>query len=80
MPPAGFKPTIPTNERPQTNALECETSGTGKLDYIGTHKMGKADGQKWDEVKILKIKDEVTAWKEHYGAILVATVKIYQLT
>jgi len=29
MPPAGFEPTIPASERPQTHALDCAATGTG---------------------------------------------------
>jgi len=29
MPPAGFEPTIPTSERPQTHALDLAASGIG---------------------------------------------------
>jgi len=29
MPPAGFEPTIPAGERPQTNDLDRAASGTG---------------------------------------------------
>ena len=31
MPPVGFEPTIPANERPQTIALDGAATGTGKL-------------------------------------------------
>jgi len=31
MPLAGFEPTIPAGERPQTYALDCMTTGTGVL-------------------------------------------------
>jgi len=30
MPPVGFEPTISAGERPQTYALDCAGSGTGK--------------------------------------------------
>jgi hypothetical protein len=30
MLPAVFEPTIPASERPQTDALECVATGTGK--------------------------------------------------
>jgi len=29
MPPAGFQPTIPTSQRQQTHALDCEAIGIG---------------------------------------------------
>ena len=29
MPPAGFEPTIPANERPHTHALDRAATGTG---------------------------------------------------
>ena len=29
MPPAGFEPTIPANDRPQTHALDRAVTGTG---------------------------------------------------
>jgi hypothetical protein len=29
MPPAGFEPTIPANERPQTHALDRAAAGIG---------------------------------------------------
>ena len=29
MPPAGFEPTIPASERPQTHALDRATTGVG---------------------------------------------------
>ena len=31
MPPAGFKPTIPASEPPQTHALDCAATGIGPL-------------------------------------------------
>jgi len=31
MPVAGFEPTIPTSERPQTHALDSATTGIGQL-------------------------------------------------
>jgi hypothetical protein len=31
MPPAGFEPTIPADERPQTHALDRAATGTGPL-------------------------------------------------
>jgi hypothetical protein len=33
MPPAGFKPTIPASERPQTHALDRATTGIGYYYY-----------------------------------------------
>jgi len=35
MPPAGFEPTISAGEWPQTNALYCAATGTGRLLAIG---------------------------------------------
>jgi hypothetical protein len=32
MPPAGFEPTIPASERPQTHALDCAATGIGSGD------------------------------------------------
>jgi len=29
MPPAGFEPTIPASEQPQTDALDCAATGIG---------------------------------------------------
>jgi len=29
MPPAGFESEFPTDERPQTHALDCEATGIG---------------------------------------------------
>jgi hypothetical protein len=31
MPPAGFEPTIPASERPQTHALDRVATGVGSL-------------------------------------------------
>ena len=33
MPPAGFEPTIPETERPQTYALVCAATGIGNNFY-----------------------------------------------
>jgi len=33
MPPAGFEPTIPPSERPQTHALDSAVIGTGLLKF-----------------------------------------------
>ena len=33
MPPVGFEPTISAGERPQTYALDCAATGTGKVIY-----------------------------------------------
>ena len=34
MPPAGFEPTIPASERPQTHALDLAGTGIGRMHYI----------------------------------------------
>jgi hypothetical protein len=34
MPAAGFEPTIPASERPQTHALDRTATGIGKQSYI----------------------------------------------
>ena len=34
MPPAGFEPTIPAVERPQTHALDRAATGTGSQDFV----------------------------------------------
>ena len=31
MPPAGFEPTVPTSERPQTDAVDRAATGTGTI-------------------------------------------------
>jgi hypothetical protein len=36
MPPAGFEPTIPANERPQTHALDRAATGIGEVAYFTT--------------------------------------------
>jgi hypothetical protein len=33
MPPAGFEPTIPVSERPQTHALDRAVTGIGERKY-----------------------------------------------
>jgi len=38
MPPAGFDPTIPAGERPQTYALDGAATGTGAVFYIDRRK------------------------------------------
>ena len=38
MLPVGFKPTIPTSERPQTHALDRAATGTGTSSSIGAQK------------------------------------------
>jgi hypothetical protein len=40
MPPAGFDPTAPASERPQTRALDCVATGIG-LSNIGVNKPRK---------------------------------------
>jgi hypothetical protein len=37
MPPAGFEPTIPASERPQTHALDRATTGIGREEHITTN-------------------------------------------
>jgi len=40
MPPVGYEPTISAGERPQTHALDCAATGTGRqADY--ENKTGK---------------------------------------
>ena len=34
MPPAGFEPTIPASERPQTHALDRAATGIGQLELF----------------------------------------------
>jgi hypothetical protein len=34
MPPAGFEPTIPASERPQTHALDRAATGTGNFTFL----------------------------------------------
>ena len=34
MPPKGFEPAIPANERPQTHPLDCAATGFGDSQYI----------------------------------------------
>ena len=34
MPPTGFEPAIPANERPQTHPLNCAATGNGDSQYI----------------------------------------------
>ena len=38
MPPAGFEPTIPVSEWPQTHALDRAANGNGKGDIQSIHK------------------------------------------
>jgi hypothetical protein len=38
MPPAGFEPTIPASERPQTHAVDCAANGIGSSSMIGVQK------------------------------------------
>ena len=38
MPPVGFEPTVPANERPQTHALDRAATGTGN--YV-TYRVAK---------------------------------------
>jgi hypothetical protein len=36
MPPAGFEPTMPARERPQTHVLDRAATGTGRFSYHET--------------------------------------------
>jgi hypothetical protein len=41
---AGFEPTIPESQRPQTNALNSAATGIGSLDIIRFTKSRRIDG------------------------------------
>jgi len=45
MSPAGFEPTIPVSELPQTHALDCAATGTGIVFIIGAHWICKSQYQ-----------------------------------
>jgi hypothetical protein len=34
MPPVGFELAIPASKLPQTNALDCEATGIGRISWI----------------------------------------------
>jgi len=46
MPPAGFEPTIPAGERPQTHALDRAASGTGLVKDYQDNKIPQTKRQK----------------------------------
>ena len=38
MPPAGFEPTIPASEQPQTHALDRAATGIGKFIFMPVYR------------------------------------------
>jgi hypothetical protein len=43
MPPTGFKPTVPTTERPETHALDHVATGIGKAIYFTKENYDNSD-------------------------------------
>jgi hypothetical protein len=51
MPPVGFEPTIPANERPQTHALDRAATGIGRR-----HKLLGRNRRRWeDNIKLTQL-------------------------
>jgi hypothetical protein len=53
MSPAGFEPTIPANERPQTHALDCAATGIGTFSL--SRKKEKKKKKRKKKVKLKKV-------------------------
>ena len=43
MPPVGFEPTISEGERPQTYVLDRAATGTGEINNLPPHILGKSN-------------------------------------
>ena len=53
MPPAGFEPTVPASERPQTHALHRAATGTGNITLVNWKYLMQNGNKNMNEPKIL---------------------------